>query len=567
MATRINLPKDLRGVAFSRACPIDLNSFDIDLFLPALFFKILSEGRVRGRTVNDATDVQKYIDALAGHPSLEGFDDAEGRRALARLVRTALIVTGRAGERHRGEAMQAVVPYSLLSHKAGLPSAGRSQRNVDTLVYRAMRDVLTPQQLKNEIMRVFGRGVIIDPLPQLGGRYDGVTQLDTLARLSIAFLDGLEATPAGSERDRVFPDSYPALSRELSNDLMGYLFAYQDLMPMTALTQNFLALINLEVFVYTLRLVHAVTQLVDQPDRLPPAMQPQPASCPPDLYVDFTDRPSGLSQEMATACVRRDLETYQRFLYANLLLRQLDRYIDALRRSPRQKAEIERLFPRDMGGGEYLQQLLLVREDARVGPDLEASARTDLRRIADENRADGSGDESESELRWLETITAAGRSDAERLVLVLAEAQCKKALGSAIMWFWGAGGLRKPFGILAGEQKARRAWRYAPGNDLLAVLVQLAAARVPKDEPGRAAGPAPIRLKDFLDFLHARFGLLVDRPPAGFSGPEYVAAARDNLRAMQRRLRQMGIFLDLSDDFTAQRLEPPYRREEVKHVG
>jgi len=51
---------------------------------------------------------------------------------------------------------------------------------------------------------------------------------------------------------------------------------------------------------------------------------------------------------------------------------------------------------------------------------------------------------------------------------------------------------------------------------------------------------------------------LIDRPPSQFQGADHVAAARDNLRAMLARLRQMGIFTDLSDDFTVQRLHPPY---------
>jgi len=75
-----------------------------------------------------------------------------------------------------------------------------------------------------------------------------------------------------------------------------------------------------------------------------------------------------------------------------------------------------------------------------------------------------------------------------------------------------------------------------------------------------------IRLQEFLRFLEERFGTLVDRPPAPFEGAEYTAAARDNLRAMLRRLRQMGIFRDLSDDFTVQRLHPPYAGQELTGV-
>ena len=129
-----------------------------------------------------------------------------------------------------------------------------------------------------------------------------------------------------------------------------------------------------------------------------------------------------------------------------------------------------------------------------------------------------------------------------------------------IQWYWGTGGLKKAHGILRGSVLSRKSWRYAPTNDLLAVLVQLAAARLmptgTKGEEGQEV--PPIRLQEFLQFLEERFGILVDRPPTQFEGAEYAAAASDNLRAMLRRLRQMGIFHDLSDDFTVQRLHPPY---------
>jgi hypothetical protein len=36
-------------------------------------------------------------------------------------------------------------------------------------------------------------------------------------------------------------------------------------------------------------------------------------------------------------------------------------------------------------------------------------------------------------------------------------------------------------------------------------------------------------------------------------------AARDNLAALQKRLRQMGLFENLSDDFEAQYITPQYR--------
>ena len=137
----------------------------------------------------------------------------------------------------------------------------------------------------------------------------------------------------------------------------------------------------------------------------------------------------------------------------------------------------------------------------------------------------------------------------------MSSSQEAQTIGNYIKWFRAVGGLTKPYGLLEGNLRGRQSWRYAPSNDLLAVLVQLAAVRTTQ-----ASDPQPIRLRDFLAFLADRFGILVDRPPEPFVGAEYTAAARDNLRAMLRRLRQMGIFSDLSDDFTVQSLTPPYAK-------
>ena len=120
--------------------------------------------------------------------------------------------------------------------------------------------------------------------------------------------------------------------------------------------------------------------------------------------------------------------------------------------------------------------------------------------------------------------------------------------------------MKKTHGLLAGSVRSRTSWRYAPSNDLLAVLVQVTAARL------SSQGIQSIRLQEFLQFIEKRFGILIDRPPDIFKGAEYIAAAHDNLRAMQNRLRQMGIFRDLSDDFTIQRLHPPYADAMLKTV-
>src|SRR6266567_4235143 len=476
---KVKLPKDISGVKFPQVFVIEMNNFDIDLFLPSLFFTILSQGRGKARQANDPENIKGYIGALAQHQALQGFDNSSGRRVLERLVRTTLITTGGVGRASKGEQITSIVPYSLLAHKAGFPRSSRL-RGADIFLYQALREKMhgIDDRLQKDIKEVFGRGVIIDKLPELGGRYDNVTELDTLTRLSIAFLDGFQNTHTRLlSREKSIMPACPLLVDELATDLLQYLFGYYKLMPTQAFTYNLLALINFELFNYTLKLVYAINQLVQSPETLPMAMR------------------------------------------------------------------------------DSLQRLLLLQQEPSIDMHIQAQARTEEERIREQNELQDEEvgiQENEENLAWLSEIAGAIETDFERVVNLLVEGQRDNAIQHFISWYYGVGGMKKPHGVLRGSSTSRQSWRYAPSSDLLAVLVQVAAARLSQQ------GIRSIRLQEFFAFLEAHYGILIDRPPDIFKGAEYAAAARDNLRAMLDRLRQMGIFRDLSDDFTAQRLHAPY---------
>src|SRR6185437_2994619 len=107
---KIKLPKSIVGVKFLRICTIEMNGFDIDQFLPSLFFTILAQGRGKARRANDPKNIKKFIDALAQHEVLQGFNDIEGRKVLERFVRTALITTGGVGRSRIDEQITSIVP-------------------------------------------------------------------------------------------------------------------------------------------------------------------------------------------------------------------------------------------------------------------------------------------------------------------------------------------------------------------------------------------------------------------------------------------------------------------------
>lgn len=557
----IMLPGELRGFAYNRVVPVEMNNFDVDLILSSFFFKAVTEGMDRAKRSNDPTRVREFINDLAHHRDLRGFDDLDGRQLLDRLVRTTLVQMGRRGQARTQDQILGVTEYSLLAFKCEFPTESSRLRRVDALIYRMMRDQFGDAfALRKFFEDVFGEGVKVRGGRDPGGEYDGVTQLDTLTRLSIAFLDSFEPTGTRPPREKPPREACPAVAGAMAQDLYRYLKTYHSRMPVAALTYHFKALIDFELLIYTLKLMYAVTALVEHPEVLPLAMQRVFTPSPPDLYLDFTGEVRGRSREMAAAAVRRDVEMMQRFIPANLTLRHLDRYVVGFRGNRRVAEMLEELLPPDDGGPEYLQALIGLMEHDTIGQRLDLAASGDIDKIKRENTVGGDDGELEVQNTEVELLVAAADTEFAQLMHLITESQRKQIASNVLKWFSSVGGLAKSHGILVGTGKSRQSWRYAPSNDLLATLVQLAAVDT---EAWREEAPAPtaITLREFYAWLDRRFGIRIDRPPSGFAGVDYVAAAKENASKMLARLQQMGIFRDLSDDFTVQRLTPPYMVE------
>ena len=141
----------------------------------------------------------------------------------------------------------------------------------------------------------------------------------------------------------------------------------------------------------------------------------------------------------------------------------------------------------------------------------------------------------------------------DRLVSVLFESQRNSALENITGWFYSIAGFNRSYGLMTGNRKGRfRVARYVLSNELLNALVHGALADFGVIEDNRRIPATRIPLREFLDWLRTRFGMLIDRPPSFDSSTEAIEASRRNLEAFKVRLRQIGVFQNLSDDFDAQ---------------
>jgi hypothetical protein len=555
---KLVFPKAIRGLTFERLVAHDLNNFDVRELLPSLFFVIVANGRrPRGRP-NEPKDIDGFLDKLVQHERLEGFDDAAGRAMLDRWVRASIIELSRVGKARRIEQIRYVEPLSLLTYKTGLPRESGRRRRVDLYLYRAMRRALdrdgvdrAPTALGRIFREAFGREVTIGPAPEYDGKYNGDPDVDLHTLLTLCYLDGFAPTPADKTESALVADcpattpALPDVERNVGEDLLVFILAYQDRTSTIALTDALATLIDLHLFTGTLKLAYATDELV-RSGEVPAAMQRSGEPTPPEIYVDFTRERGSPSDELAQACVDRDLEMLGRYYRAFMYLRTLDH---AVQTSTRLREEFEELenpayLLRLVSSSSQLQDRAEFLLDAVVEATIEES---------------DDADAAEQVRSYVRDVIRNCEGDCvDAFGQLLAESQEKSLSVSLQKWYWSVGGLRSDHGLIEGNLMGRRRARYVMSDQLLAVLVQLALI-----DRGSGLNPRGIRselaLERFLGWLHERFGFTIDRPPAFMDGAGARAAARDNLEAMKRRLRQMGYFQALSDDFAAQYLRDPQR--------
>lgn len=540
---RILLPRASKGFKFDLLFTIDMNDFDVEMLLPSLFHLIRTKGRRVGTPINPEL-YGEYFQRMTQHLRLQGFGSHEAKALLDRWVRTSVVRMGKRGRaRKGGEQMMYLFPTTMLSYKAGLPKEITRLRGVHNFVYTVL---LSSQEDAVGLDRLFrqalGEGLILDDSQNFDGRYDGTSDIDIEAMLTICFLDGLLPAGVSALASEKSVPRLDAQSRYFSHDVLSTLKCYQKDLPTLVLTRFLLSIINFNLFVYSMRLMCWVIGIGGGND----------ASTNPEFFLNCTGERASYADELARACVERDLETLERYVRSSLRLRTLDRFVTL---SPGLRAGLP---DRERNTGEYLSRLLGLASDVRV----QAKAEQEFEQICAENGLTMNEESEEREITeaaaYLRRLRESDLDPLDRLVNVLFESQRKSAIGNLTGWFYSVSGFNRPYGMMSGNSKgARRIARYTLSNELLSTLVHAALADHGLEDNGRLKPAARLPLREFLAWLEKRHGLLVDRPPALDGSAEAVEAARRNLESLKTRLRQIGVFENLSDDFDAQYIQRP----------
>jgi hypothetical protein len=540
----ITIPKPLRSIEFTELTLVELNDVDVDRLLAQLWELIVKQGRM-ANAPRDADDYDHYRQALAADQRLEGFDDDQGMKVLDGWLRSSIVRIGAKGRGHHETQMDYIQPLTIASYRAGLPKA-RRHRHVHTLTYHVLmgelkrRGVDHPgKTLRDGLETAIGAGVAIGTPGKWIPTYDGQHDIDINALLSLYFLEQFPPQPVRPTTNYEFRSSaVPAATQGMASDLLDYLACYGSQLSASAFVDGFTALLSLRLFQLPLRIARAARHVINTGEKSPDMLDDADHN-PLELYCDFTGAHGSASDQLARQCVQRDLEVMSGFMRDRLLLLSLRNAMSAL---DRRGGEIRAL---PMADG--LVAMIALRED----PFVAAHASIRLDEIEAVN--------SDEDLEFIKEVRRSDAPAVEKLTTLLAEGLFVKSLQNQVRWFWSTGGITKPYGLIRGTRNVRTSWRYAPTDDLLEALLLVTFA----EKDGKGTLPH-MPIADLLRDLRDHFGILIDRPPAAFDSVDTRAAAAANLEAFKRRLRLLGCFDSLSDDFSAQYVRNPIGTDPVE---
>lgn len=544
------LPKNLRRTKFDRLLSLEMNDFDVERLLPTLFNLVVARGRNRTSGKNEDKSVTQFVNGLAKNPSVVGFDTPEGRQLLEQWVRAVCLKTGQAGRSASREKIEFVSPVTLLTYKTGLPKPSSRQRNVPRFLYTAMCNAITEGSinerrlnLQHWLKDIFGTGLQMQDSPPYEGRYDGTSEVDIHTLLTLHLLNEFE-TGAITSHEADEPE--PLLgkqAKQAGENVLLLIRGYRDLLPPVFVGRMLMAIINLDLLTYTLRTMSAVATLFR--DGKLPNLSSIDDQAFPEIYLDATGDRRSQSDSIAKSCVERDLEATGRFFENSLRLFTIHRMREV-------SDTLQQQISDDPGTSvaQYISRLLKAESSKQVV----VRAESELEQILQETKVDIT---SESEIGAFKDELQT-RLRRKSPISVLNEILCENLRPQGVQnigkWLRGVGGLNRPYGLLLGNVRGPRNWRYVLTDELLRTLVYLNAVEKYRDNVNEARPSASLRLDEFMTWLREKFGIVIDRPPREFSSTSARLAAAENANAFKRRLRQSGFFRGLSDDFNVQSL-------------
>lgn len=547
------LSKQDREFRLPKISYVDFKHLDMDRVLTIFFMRLKHNGFLSRLQRKHELTVEAFVETFLEQPEwFVGF--ANHREILTRWVETDLMDLV-----NRGRANQALA--------APRPLHGYTYRFRNT---KHARDYNAAQQIYEMLYSArHARGAAaldqlhhffflgVDKLTSQINFGADVLDVETQAILRLphdSVGDAADTRPTARE---IFPPLCVGSADLLAEDLLRLLF-YEKFISRTVMIDYIKILFAFHLALYHLRLFKLLPALVRQQNG-----DPICAACPMNarhaadphgdcphrigLLIDVAGQPDTPMARLAERSTDSHFRRIPTFVKAYFTVRKLDEFAsDLLKRGKLSKPAT--------GAFTVSELLALLRPAYKNEREIYFGQR--LYRLQEAQNAAGEG-EAPPEIA---AIMAMGLDNFETYIEILVALRGNfhrrylvDCLDSMLM--------KNDPGALITQARTRNAQRrFTLDSRLLEVLLQIAVL-----QPGGALGyyTGELRIDDLLTFLRERYGLYIDRLPAGDGfGPPSIEdrkALRANTEAFTARLREVGFYRDLSDAYVTQTVTPRYQ--------
>lgn len=560
--------KELWAIGYRPALPVTPQDYSLGSVLPAILY-MMRWGHRRGKgkffdTLGKEATVLDVAKSLAAdEKNFSGFDAPAQQAVLADLL-LAYCLENKGHRVGREERVQRVFPTHYFSSWIDLPKEIAHLRNVPEMIVALLAGQATGASLKpgsgnghyqigddldhNLLLSLFGSGTSIQGQQDnvRVDKFDEHTEvgIDQLLAIRLAQFLGEAPTKVRGENPEI-PNQLPVAIRAAKiffDDLNVFLRSYgrniprQSLLPML---ESCIAIGTTNTYLSTVNIMLQWSMSGSVPIKRDQS--------PWGLFVDCSASIDMSLRRFSEECVDDLVQRLSRLPVYMMCLRVLE-----------QRARQERLddlpshFPDPTEHINYLGDLLFGRSEN--SDDIKRLIRSSCNRLSD--ALGEAGEIHAKNLLDSKDVHPAWRM-AEALVYLMGDklhgAHFRKYLDSCLMIDQPNGLGRKRRTILKGKSAERRS--IVLTNTALDFLVHRHLRKAK-----RGTGPASLSLDEFIRILRENYGLFVDESTPGLSVP--TDELRKNRGYLERRLRDLGLFVGVNDAEAMKRLRQRFEVEE-----
>ena len=577
-----NMAREIWTGNYEKALPISIQDFDLSAVLPAVFFMFrYGHRRGKGRFLDTfgpqegtprkrrrETTIERIADMLVSEDSFIGFEDTIEKAILGDLL-LCFCLDNVKNSLGRQEQVQRVAPAHYLAHWVDLPDSVGHLRFVPEMIVAMLADqsgdyVQQDQSgektwfavgegfEKNVLLSAFNQGVV--RRGELGSRtadrFDEESDVGLDQLLMIRLAQQLRAAPdklRGGEGERISNQRPIAdeAARQFSEDIRRFVRSYAGNIPRHA----FVKLLESCVSVGMTAILTSTIEILlewEETGEIRKNGEQEPTS----LFVDCSNGVDRQLRWLAEQSMDDFLRRVQRVPIVLMALRLLDR-------SARYNRRIRGL---DVPTRPYSTEWLNLLGDLHMGRHREAERihqNMDDQAVELAEKLENDYPDSAQILRFAESQPNPVLRLAEGLASLLGRDTRRKDMLKMIDSTLlidrphGLASKRRTTRSIAGARSTRDSRSLVFTDSVLEYLVHLHVLR-----NGNKQGVRLLSFKDFIGTLHQRYGFCVDVSPPGMTVSNDLL--QTNRTLLEKRLRDLGLFVGVNDAETMKRLRPRF---------